>query len=76
MQRRADAEERWIKSHEALIAALKEAGHSPWIRTEQHKDFEGDISYITKMGCTRCRERYRGMLIHRWKGLSPKRPCK
>jgi hypothetical protein len=77
-QRRVDqmkaAAERWISKHGGLIEALRDAGHNPTIETRWVSSDYG-AGPASTMSCRRCGLKYRGRLLAKRWGLSPKRPC-
>ncbi len=69
-------QDRWAGLHKTLIADLEEGGHSLEFTTHwEDKTSENRGHFITRVHCTRCFEKYRGLLWRSGKGLSPKRPC-
>jgi hypothetical protein len=69
-----DAEARWVREQKSLIAALEEGGHHLSFATTWLKS-EGGGGWATNMYCVQCGAEYKGVLLKRWWGLSPRRPC-
>jgi hypothetical protein len=64
---------RYIERHTPLIESLQRVGHSI-VFTAVTRRGEAGTTIGVKMWCNNCWKRYRGPL-HRWWGLSPRRPC-
>jgi hypothetical protein len=68
-------EGRFRDRHAELIETLPVVGHQPEITTGSPWDPRVP-GWETSMRCAKCGLRFRGRVLSRWFGLSPRRPCR
>ncbi len=72
---RIEAAEWEFKSRRGgLIDQLAAVGHHPKVMVYQIGDRIA-LRYRVKLGCTRCKQTWKGWPLVIWAGLSPRRPC-
>jgi hypothetical protein len=70
-----NAHMKYQERHRGVIKDLRGSGHSPQVYTVKVKGEDGSITAQGHLKCSTCGKEWKGWVINRFWGLTPRKPC-